>query len=59
MKYFSTFLISFYLLLSSCTSNKTDNTESVLNVVKGKIERLENFPSKHIAARHVDIWLHA
>ena len=23
----------------------------------GKIERLENFPSKHVQARHVDIWL--
>jgi enterochelin esterase-like enzyme len=23
----------------------------------GKIERLENFPSKHVQARHVDVWL--
>ncbi|MBL8513835.1 MAG: alpha/beta hydrolase [Betaproteobacteria bacterium] len=28
-------------------------------VTTGRIERLENFPSRHVAPRHVDVWLPA
>ena len=31
--------------------------QPVPQVASGSIERLENFPSKHVAARHIDVWL--
>ena len=31
--------------------------QPVPRVASGSIERLENFPSKHLAARHIDVWL--
>ncbi len=28
-------------------------------ITTGRIERLENFPSRHVASRHIDVWLPA
>jgi len=51
--------------LISCNSKKQssegDNTghsqEPIPEVVSGKIERIENFKSKYVTSRNVDIWL--
>ena len=42
-----------FLLLPYCLSAQLSA------VVSGKIERIENFASKHISARNVDVWLPA
>jgi predicted alpha/beta superfamily hydrolase len=42
-------------LLFGCSNQK--ELPSVLKVSNGKVERLENFPSKFVDARNVDIWL--
>lgn len=46
-------LFFFFLILSAQT--KAQNL--LPQVVSGKIERLENFQSKYITARNIDIWL--
>lgn len=33
------------------------HAQPVPQVSSGSIQRLENFPSKHVAARHIDVWL--
>ena len=33
------------------------HAQAVPQVTSGSIQRLENFPSKHVAARHIDVWL--
>src|SRR6056297_3374984 len=42
-------------LLSGCNSNT--NNQSMLNLSYGKVERIENFDTKYIAPRNVDVWL--
>lgn len=48
------YILGFILLITSC---KEQETAAIPTVSKGTIERLENFESKYIASRHVDIWL--
>lgn len=33
------------------------HAQPVPQVTSGSIQRLENFPSKHVPARHIDVWL--
>jgi len=53
--------VNFYLLslvlcfLSSCS--KQEDKTSVLNVAGGDIVRIENFDSRFVDSRHIDIWL--
>jgi len=46
--------LSFVLWILSIKSNAQD---ALPRVISGKIERLENFQSKYVTARHIDIWL--
>lgn len=51
-------------LLFACTSalalaNSSRAQEPLPQVATGHIERLANFPSQHVAPRHVDVWLPA
>lgn len=48
-------LISTAIILSFILSVKAQN--SLPKVVHGKIKRIENFESKYITSRHVDIWM--
>lgn len=45
----------YILLLVGCSKNI--NEAAVLTVSHGSIERIENFQSAYITARHVDVWL--
>ncbi|MCG8330512.1 MAG: esterase family protein [Chitinophagales bacterium] len=47
--------IMFFLTLSSCSQN--DEKIEYLNLSVGKVERIENFNSKFIPSRNVDVWL--
>ncbi|WP_109620824.1 alpha/beta hydrolase [Sediminitomix flava] len=51
--------LMFGSLLSSCSPEKKAEQaeEQILNVAGGRIERLENFDSKYITPRNVDVWL--
>jgi len=37
--------------------NSVVNAQAAPEVRSGSIQRLENFPSKYVAARHIDVWL--
>ena len=41
--------------MGGCSQNKT--TDEIVNVSVGKVERIENFPSKFVSPRNVDVWL--
>ncbi|MEO0895628.1 MAG: alpha/beta hydrolase-fold protein [Bacteroidota bacterium] len=49
------------LLMLSCQSNtagkKESEEESVLNVYKGRVIRIDSFQSEYVTARNVDVWL--
>ena len=45
----------FFLTLSSCSQN--DEKIEYLNLSAGKVERIEDFNSKFIPSRNVDVWL--
>ena len=49
------YLILYLLLFSNC-SNQVKKSEP-LQVSSGKVERLENFQSKYIPSRNIDVWL--
>ena len=49
-------MIIFVMCMVMSVSSQQITTPKI-NVVSGKIERIENFPSKFIAARNVDVWL--
>jgi predicted alpha/beta superfamily hydrolase len=53
MKHFLPVFIILFLL--ACKANQTER--SALHVSSGKVERIENFDSKYIEARNIDIWL--
>lgn len=42
---------------SSKADSATASPKSILNVASGRVERLENFASKYVTPRNVDIWL--
>lgn len=42
-------------IIVGCSQNK--NMDEIVKVSSGKIERIENFPSKFVSPRNVDIWL--
>ncbi len=44
-------ILIFTFSISACSQ------KSLPKVVSGKIERIEDFQSKHVTARNVDIWL--
>lgn len=48
-------LIIGILILLGCAQNGND--KDILNLSGGKVERIENFKSKYITPRHIDIWL--
>lgn len=47
------YLFGIIIFTASCSNQQS----SIPAVSKGTIERLENFESKYITARHIDIWL--
>lgn len=54
MKYIIS-ILSTFLLMSSCIHK--EHRESAVKVSNGKVERIENFESKYVKPRNVDVWL--
>ena len=56
---FRLILICFVTCFLSCKNAKPIITANAvaMNLTSGKIMRVENFPSKFVTSRHVDIWL--
>jgi predicted alpha/beta superfamily hydrolase len=48
---------SISLLITMVAALQGNAQESLPMVVKGKLERIENFNSRYVSPRHVDIWL--
>jgi enterochelin esterase-like enzyme len=52
-----------FMVFAWYSSAATQTAPSVIDpppaVSTGRIERLENFPSRHVAPRHIDVWLPA
>jgi len=48
-------IILIVAIMGGCSQNKT--TDEIVNVSVGKVERIENFPSKFVSPRNVDVWL--
>jgi enterochelin esterase-like enzyme len=46
-------------VLLAATAAAQPATSALPHVAAGRIERLADFPSRHVAARHVDVWLPA
>lgn len=46
-----------------CTAAAAQTSKAAIDplpeITTGRIERLENFPSRHVASRHIDVWLPA
>lgn len=49
-------LMTFFIVLFLLTITVTAQI-AIPNVVSGKIERIERFPSKYVTSRNIDIWL--
>ena len=45
------------ILFSTCSNAEALGTPKLPSVSKGYIERIENFQSKFVQSRHIDIWL--
>jgi predicted alpha/beta superfamily hydrolase len=61
MKHGVFFVVFFFLLIAFAISQNinqiTINEISDINLSSGKLMRIENFPSKYIQSRNVDVWL--
>lgn len=58
--------IAIFFITTACQNKNKENTtknitekplNSVVTTENGRVERIENFPSKYVTARHVDVWL--
>ena len=47
--------LSIIVIISGCS--KFNTVETDLNISDGSVERFENFPSKFVSLRNVDVWL--
>lgn len=52
--------LAFFIIIAlffACNSQSKQEEKTLLNVAGGKVERIENFQSKYISPRNVDVWL--
>ena len=58
--------IAIFFIATACQNKNKENTtknvtekpsNSVVTTENGHVERIENFPSKYVTARNVDVWL--
>jgi len=49
--------LTFFLIFLMCFSVYVTAQSPIPKVIMGKIERIENFQSKYISSRNIDIWL--